>query len=110
MTNFPDARLVALCPTDEAAIALFEQTPELRAEFRGGLASFAAYIRHARASASKAAAPTPASTVPATDDAARKAYAATPALQKEFRSEGAYVAWAAATRSGAARIFKGGDR
>jgi len=48
------------------------------------------------------------SAIPETDDAAKKAYAASTDLQKEFRTEAGYVAWARATREGKVRIFRSG--
>ena len=48
------------------------------------------------------------SATPETDEDARKTYAASTALQKEFRTEASYVAWAKATREGRVKIFRSG--
>lgn len=49
-----------------------------------------------------------AAALPETDDAAKQAYAASTDLQKEFRTEASYVAWAKATREGRVKIFRSG--
>ena len=45
--------------------------------------------------------------LPETDEQAKKAYADSVELQKEFRSEGAYLGWVRAARNGQAKILKG---
>lgn len=117
-----DDEILSRCPTDDAARTLFRQTPGLQAEFNiageGGFVAYAAAMRRqvARrygrtvvntAPPASAGGITPA-TVPATDEAAKAAYAASPAIRAEFGTVETYTAWARATRSGRARIHAPG--
>jgi len=88
---------------DDAARGLFAASPALQSEFgSGGVGFYVAYCRAVRGGVAKIyRVPVAADldkSIPATDDAAREMFAASPALQNEFGEVETFVAWARGSR------------